>query len=238
MTKKTEIDIQKEARRIVGEYTYLDTGFLTLNGWFWEIIRRSDRYIAIINEVRRACDDVAESLKQSEGVRRLLGFKYLQEVTDLGIDTTPVRIGSLDDEHYFTFPFVNESYIGYPYYEFWWPAFGDSEKPVIKGVAPIRWNTYENLKPFAEMDPFEDNRFVESDKRRKHTGAKIILHGLTPVNEEDTIYCGISRKARKEDVLREIEKVLNQHRLRSKMKIRDDKWPWYLIVYDLHKKRL
>lgn len=236
MTKKTEIDIQKEARRIVGEYTYLDTDFLTLDGWFWEIIRRSDRYIAIIDEIRRACDDVAEPLKQSEGVRRLLGFKYLQEVTDLGIDTPLVPDGSLNEDHYFTFPFNDQHYIGYPYCEVWWPAFGDEEKPVIKGLAPLKWNTYENLKAFMEMmDSFEDSRSVELGKRRKHIVAKIILHGLTPVNAEDTIYCGISRKARKEDVLREIEKVLDQNRLRSKPKIRDDKWPWYLIVYDLHK---
>ncbi len=67
------------------------------------------------------------------------------------------------------------------------------------------------------------------------------LHVMDVPNElkvdtlENTVFVGISKTAKKEIVMKELEAIFDKYSEPPKTKIRTDKWKYYLIVYDVMK---
>jgi hypothetical protein len=65
---------------------------------------------------------------------------------------------------------------------------------------------------------------------------KDVLNTFSPKDVEDTIFVAISKSAKKKDIMDQIEIIVDKFVRRTNVKIRDDKWKYYLIVYDLREK--
>jgi len=85
------------------------------------------------------------------------------------------------------------------------------------------------------------DQIVDFFKENQHSSKKIqrtiddYLSYLSPGNPEETIYFGVSRKARKEDLEGVIIPFIREELkgLKEASRFRSDKWNIYLIVYDL-----
>jgi hypothetical protein len=106
-----------------------------------------------------------------------------------------------------------------------------SDESILDEVEEPYWGGGDEAASWdIEVEFIEEQRSKEM-KHRSHR----LLHMLAVSRPEDTIYVGISKKAKVKDIedylLPEIRKYLQPKTVR----VRNDKWLYYLIVYDLKK---
>ena len=101
----------------------------------------------------------------------------------------------------------------------------ESGKLLVEGAKFKRVLSYRNLLTHFSLYSLDD----------AHPElCKFILNTwLSPGRLEDTIYIGISRKAKITEIEKYLLPELKRYLIPHAPKIRDDKWKYYLIVYDL-----
>ncbi len=96
------------------------------------------------------------------------------------------------------------------------------------GKDKINSRTLKEYKKFVE----EFSKYGDKEVNKK---CFKIIQDLSMNDMRNTLYVGISTHAKIEDIKKEIHKILSKN-VKSEIKIRSDKWKYYLIVYDLKEK--
>lgn len=124
-------------------------------------------------------------------------------------------------------------------------------KPIIRGLTPLtfckidesiidehekRMQEYARLDDSDEQAEYRDvieNYYKYGDMEFNKHCQEIIEYGLSQMGLRNTLYIGISTEAKIDDIRRELEAILKEYIKTKKARIRDDKWKYYLITYDL-----
>lgn len=246
---KEKIDVEKMAKRIRGEYDYMDS--LPLEGWMWEITRRTRKYHDFFKE--------AETLSRNFGDVKYLWFKdKAREVFNGGL----VRVSIPENDRG-----RQRSKIVYePYYICIRLPFDVGEnaratlvpKPStryvdfqlsgvlyhIRGSVPYRaalWREVNwflprslphSLKPFRLEE--DSNLYVDTMRAPPYWYDGNMINHVTIGSNEETIYIGISKKAKMADIEEGLLPIIKQYLEPVQQRIRLDKWKYYIVAYDLH----
>lgn len=151
------------------------------------------------------------------GVRNQYTVKQLIETTrDLRIYyNEPVKANIHQNTHFILS--YQKRKIGIPKPDIKYCDFPSDMKPLIRGIFPIRVKTFNEL----------------SDTQT----SKQVLSKISPMELlEETLYIGIPIKAKLDNVRKYLPVEIKKYLKPEKSRIRDDKWKYYLIVYDLKTK--
>lgn len=257
MKKITEKEIQNEATRIKKEYAYMDS--MPLDGWFWEIIRRSPAYKTLCDElaalsvpiskehsdtIDMRLDDIGISIqylfppKSGIPLPPYLEPCYLIDHDDPEAEQKKVVKRELEvvprpNLSYHDFCRLSENRYGFG------PAF-----LLVRGVRPsCQIITPKQLR--ANVEIFKDLLyektksemgigFIMTEEQFIEKFLRLSLSMFFSENADDTILVRIDKKAKIKEVEEYLLPELRKHLKSSKPKIRAfEKWKYYLIVYDL-----
>lgn len=206
MKKIRTPDIAKRIKNLKQEYAYMDD--LTRDGWFWEMIRRSDEY---------------------EQTYKKLYTNYTletqHEMFTLGIspcadDTCPYpsQLSEEQKEGAIIFPRPDWRYIDF--------VQNKQSPPACHFATPVRSMDHSMV---------EKMRSLLLDEGAEQATRKL-FELLSPTFPEDTLYIGVALTSKMNDVLEEIHRILGPRLKKNPTKLRaTDKWKYYLIIYDLMK---
>lgn len=199
------------------DYDYMDK--MPLEGWFWEIIRRTEAYRLKYKELANAIQ-----MKNISKANTLLNEIY--------------RIGIFS--HRSIHPHGKKKYEKYFFlYRFskHWRSYHCLPKPEIKYniFLNIGWTPIINgLSPIIclNVDNFED---LKESLFRSYVNEidflKAIYRKCTP--DEDNLCVFIKTTANIKDIKRDLLPKIKGYLKPKKIRIRTDKWKYYLIAYDL-----
>lgn len=198
------------------DYDYMDD--MPLEGWIWEIIRRSETY-------NREYEKLEKTVKSKKGIAEALGI-FQEEAEKMGIDI-PYRFHfeknfKKANQDYFLNIELNEldATIAIPKPQC--KYINLDERISIKGTSPVIVIPHEGLIKDSSEGVLDED----------------LLNYLAVSTPEDTIYVGISRSAKVEDIEKHLLPLLRKYLKSAKPRIRDDKWKYYLICYDLRNQGL
>lgn len=222
--EKVEININP------AEYDYMDN--MPLEGWIWEFIRRKKEYQAAYKEIEKV---VLQSLKNKTAMQRAemntaVTSRLNNELEEMSIRFCEVKdYRHPPDPQYFLNVPANCKIVSIPKPQ---TKYCDVDlKGFIRNVSPVRVMTFDDI---IDGGISKTNGFVGADDAMDY--GEYLLKALTITNSEDTIYVGISKEAKLEDVKYHLLPVLKEYLERAEVRVRDDKWKYYLIVYDLKQK--
>jgi hypothetical protein len=205
------------------DYDYMDS--MPLKGWIWEIIRRGEGY-------KQEYDKLETAIKSEQDIREKLNV-FLLKAHELGVDCCSTSDNTKLNKDYFLAIEVEESsfmVIPKPQSQYRFLI----ENPIsINGESAYNILNSINRKFY---DKFIDRatRMMSTKKfSDPHTG-NFLLRALTLNTPGNTIYIGISKKAKDEDI-KQLTQQLRTYLKPDKPRIRDDKWKFYLICYDIKK---
>ena len=257
-TEKDLRGIKQEAQRIREEYAYMDD--LPLEGWMWEFIRRGRTY----QDAFKAFEEqvTAHDTKLPTPVKIDLQYTELlfqdEEVSDKffdliekGVSWPTIFNTPRDPKLYFIYGGTAiENGDGFPRPERKYCEFEKDVSPITYSK-PAHWETgddaFEMLKTdllfvlkqvFMELDTAKaqnlsrsllcDNldRWIHRTLNifRMRFGGGIVIH--------------VDTKRGKEEIKAELNSIIDQCVEQSKVKRRDNKWKYYIIVYDLKQRGL
>jgi hypothetical protein len=209
---------------------------LPLEGWIWEIIRRSEKYINSFDDFSKSesCDNLDNVLSSGVGIQimtttgnsesKFLLFKPINDSLKVAIkhediDNAKILTNMLygNTNLFFAIPRPAIKYID----------FSDNLTPKIQGIDSlynkVRCLTYDELKtPFKTSD----GECLDFD----------LQDVLSPFKAEDTLYIGIHRNANREEILQSLSVAIKKYLQPSRVKKRNDRWKYYLIVHDMKNK--
>lgn len=225
------------------DYNYMDD--MPLEGWIWEIVRRGKTFADVYKKMEelfnsfkkmRSNYDLAEEsiLEIQEDTVIRCYFTYEKFVKSINLDAYLVT--NKVDDYIILYPKPQSKYIEI------------KQRLVIVGLLPI--------KIFIPYTKLYDH--LGGDMTPERFGKYFFQYGID--NLEDNIYIIISKRSRIKDIKEDLFPLL-QGRLQQKVykkaryggpkpfhyplqerlqpvkpKVRDDRWKYYLIVYDLKKK--
>jgi len=222
------------------EYDYMDK--MPVEGWFWEIIRRSTDYRQAFDKFQKTILDKVSALsKNSKAVdERWLSIRvrevtknHIKKVQEMGvhIDWFVTRRKKEPNTNHLLVIRVGVEHLMIPRPEISYSDFDDDYKPGILGLDPFVISIWDDLKDLTKPINLTPGAPSEHDEW-EIASAKDCLETLSPTIPEETIYIGISRKAKLEDIEKRLLPELREHLDRKKPRMRDDKWKYYLITYD------
>jgi hypothetical protein len=223
-------NIEDQAMRIVEEYAYMDK--LPLEGWAWEMIRRGQDYPRLVDECLRDRKGIHTNPKYKSAERALIKRKLFmrsweKKFAAIGLDVM-FDEGEHSKDHYRVVKFRDHyetNYLALPDFEKKYIEF--NIKPSIIGTRSVKHVEYSTIAEW--QTTVEDWEAPDTD-----IGAiDELLHMLSPVKFEDTLYLGISRVGKKNEILTQISGIIDKFAKPTKKRLRTDKWKNYLIVYDL-----
>jgi len=242
--KKNE---KKEVKFNPADYKYMDA--IPFKGWIWEFIRRSQGY----NHLYRKIQDLISIERKGQPVDYSTDHKaytaFTSQIEDIGL--TPLH-ETYETQEYgdhtllceecrkkgLSLPTNSSPLIRYGHFiycfdrshEPWYfygipdPAIGYSKlryHPTIKGLSHLKCRSFDDLKKIPDWvlpSPLS------------------ILGFLSPSGIlEDTIYVGIRKDAKISDIEKNFVPTIKDHLKPKRSRRRDEKWKYYLIVYDLVK---
>lgn len=179
---------------------------MSYDGWMWEFIRRSENYNTAINQYK-----LLKNSRDKYTVKQLI-----QTIHSLKIYCNERVKTKIHQETHFIFSYEKRK-IGIPKPDIKYCDFSPDMKPLIRGIFPIRVKTLNELS--------------DAEKGRD------VLGRISPmVALEETLYIGIPIKAKLDNVRKYLPVEIKKYLKPEKSRIRDDKWKYYLIVYDLKRK--
>jgi len=184
------------------------TDTLPLEGWIWEFIRRNSDYNRFYEECKTTEINYNNYLKK---------IGRITEVCALRPNYSSHKL----DKKLFLIKF----FIAIPNPKASYDKFGDF-KPDIDGFTPV-----------IAFKPQEDDLTHDSFSERH--SSYIVNAVLPPVANIDTLYVGIDTKADINFVEEKLKLILEKYlrRREGRGRVRDDKWKYYLIAYDLKKEK-
>lgn len=229
MRRVTEKEVKEEKRlaeKIKEEYAYMDN--MPFEGWMWEIIRRSERYkrnYDFLKQYASQIDDNGNLIQyewKEEDFLTILGkpmadcIVSIRETGVLGIFFGSYKLINPDQYILFICP---GSWTHYPNYEIKFVDFPENIKPSIWGLEPLEVFTLDTFTPPGKA--FELYERAISD--------------LIIMKCKNKICVTISKSANIKDIEKTLFTAIKKYLKPRKIKTRDDKWRYYLIVYDLKK---
>lgn len=226
--------LNQVARGIDSDYSFMDK--LNMNGWFWEIIRRSTEYKAKFNEFKLLAQQQESSgeIAIGELCRSIVKCALVDIEVGLEVNYQISDVDEWDDSLYLSAHLCdpiseNRDYWAIPNPEIKYSEFEDCHKPVI-GRRKIKFMPYDLI--------------IGLEKSGEMAGHVRTYHDLLcamspdPIHPEETLYFGISKKTRPKDMDGEVIPYLRMviekfGTAPDRTKIRDDRWKYYLIIYDL-----
>ena len=220
MSKKMPVKLVSKEREqllksIKSKYAFLNDD-LPLEGWFWEIVRRHQGYRNVYDKFVR-------------------GDKYIFLREKVGGEPCFIfDLNEVNREHYAMQPFFDHGedklYIAYPNPEIRYIDF-KAPLPIIHGISPVVCCTHDHFK-----SSFKDALISILDESATFDEKlEAVLSCLVPTNPEDTLFVGVSRTAKIDDIERTLIPAIRNYLKKKTDKVRDDKWAYYLIAYDLKK---
>jgi hypothetical protein len=233
------------------DYDYMDK--MPLEGWIWEIVRRGESYKHEYEKIEKAAEE------SKAKIDKLLS-SFQSGVSKMGIDfhLKCAERRTFNPDYFLLIECEASLFIGIPKPQSKYICLNAETQ--IKQIKP--WNIINlaeeavglTYRMFEKSHIAENWRAVISsttessmnDEKLPFTRREIIttmyllnhlLYGLAAPTPEDTVYVGISKGAKDEDIdklIRTVKKYLKS----NKPRVRDEKWKYYLICYDLRKKGL
>lgn len=212
------------------DYDYMDS--MPLEGWIWEFIRRNELYRKHYSLQKQDHNYFFDPVK----LFSLVPYRYYRPKQQNGkqrelpssrnyLIIERALINSLADAVlYECFPSPNRKYTDF-----------HQHKPLIKGLLAVSICDFRRYckEPLAERT--EDNpAFLQYCYR-------FVTNYLAIGTPENTLYFGISKEARREDVKKQINDLLKEYLPERKNKPRvrkKNEWKHYLMVYDLSEANL
>ncbi len=220
------------------QYDYLDK--LRISGWLWELIRRNEKYKALIRELSLQIKDTpfkAERILTAStwelkldtlNARTREILSVLQN--EFGIKPNPsVSRTCKCPRHYLLadvkFPEDDRAMlVGFPYPETSYREF--CHPPVIQGAKPVA-SAKISSKALEALEKGDDNLFNQYCFK--------MINKISPsLDIENTLYVGISLSAKKEDLKAQLERLIDEHvKTPNSARFYPDKWKYGLIVRDI-----
>ena len=211
MMKLTEKQKLKIASKIPSEYDYMDE--LSMNGWTWEFLRRSKGYREDFSKLEKKVETGAWDDEDDNGPSK-------PEYMDTRIAMLPLPIVKGDSGNYLKVnPPFKGSYAMQRRYDI--TTEYHIPRPSIR---------YIDLAPPPFVLPKKKDYVI-------YTSIESLMWQLNlERDDEDVFYIEVGKHAKitdlKENLLRDISKFLKKKTPR----IRQSKWKFYMIVYDLKQK--
>ncbi len=217
-------------------YDYMDR--MPLEGWFWEIIRRSNEYKAYYAELEKAFTGDSKKTNWGKYNQRLLndyrsgmiGKTFLaldfwgKKIFENKILWPGVDVNLIEKKVQENFLILSkDKKVGYilPKPRTKYKDFDKYNRPKIIGVYPVK------VHPGAGYELMKKEHGEQSAK-------DTIFRILTFEEPQLTIYVGISLTAKLQDIMTGLEPHLKTLLVRKTARIRAfDKWKYYLITFDL-----
>lgn len=248
---KKKADMQEKAKRSRDEYAYMDN--MPLEGWIWEFVRRDQRFQSAFqtikgvmakfkvipepwpDEFRQAHDYIRSivSVGPFNDRERPIPPKYLI----LSPKNRPARARKLPSYWRIRYPDPKARYC-----DFGSAGNGpECPKPFIWGTRPFVIREYstleENARNLADIKEAVKAQAREEPIDELDAIAALVrmasLEHLKIGESENTICIGISKKARMGEIENDLLPALAGFLNKKKPKIRDEKWKYYLVLYDL-----
>ena len=231
--KKIIQSIADEANRIVEEYAHMDT--LPFEGWMWEMMRRGHEYPRLLDECLRDRKSIHANPKyksiEKPWMRRALFMRlWGRKFASIGLDVIfdedrhsrdhchVVRFRDRYETTYMALPDFKEKYTEFKF------------KPTIIGTRSVKYAEYSAIDEWRKTVEDEEDYSIDEGS------IDALLHMLSPVRFENTLYIGISRTGKRKEIEDQVLYLIKRFVKSSKNRVRTDKWKYYLIVYDLAKK--
>jgi hypothetical protein len=224
------------------QYDYLDK--LHISGWLWELIRRNEKYKALIRELSVQIKDTPLNAERflTLGTWELkldtLNARTREILTilqnEFGIKpNASVARSCKCSRHYLLadvrFPEDDRAMlIGFPNPETSYNEF--CHPPVIHGAKPVAAAKISS-KALDALEKGDDNLFNQYCFK--------MINKISPsLDIENTLYVGISMNAKKEDLKAQLERLIDEHvKTPKRAKFYPDKWKYGLIVRDIRNDR-
>lgn len=220
------------------QYDYLDN--LHISGWLWELIRRNEKYKALIRELSVQIKDTPLNAERfltlgtwelkldTLDVRTREILSILQN--EFGIRPNPSVSRTCKCSHHYLladvkFPEDDRAMlVGFPYPETSYREF--CHPPVIQGAKPVA-SAKISSKALEALEKGDNDQFNQYCFK--------MINKISPsLDIENTLYVGISLNAKKEDLKAQLERLIDEHVQTSKrVKFFPDKWKYGLIVRDI-----
>lgn len=216
----TPEQIDKEAERIREEYAYMDD--LSLNGWMWEMIRRTSQYQQNVNKIDALVKPLPKD--RTSGTHSAL-VRHVSDIKDMKIELYEEDPREYSGDLHILISIDSDTCLPVPRYEFKYNEFETNQGPHIIGFSEIRAFPHKFLKLISEF-PYptsEENNYPIPK----------LLSILSPHDPDDIIYICFSKHGQKEVILRSMNKMLDHFLEPIDNRKRLDRWKNYIIVYDL-----
>jgi hypothetical protein len=225
----------------IDEYAFMDN--MPLSGWMWEFIRRNGINIAICEDIERLSNKIELWAIELDG-RIVVDYKhatspksfiFLLERLENDLCVKPL-LGRQDefDERYFLrlrFSNNNSHVLAIPKPDFNYSAF-TTRKPFIIGATAVKGYLFSDDLLYQQKN--------EEKSPYPSIASFIFKDDLTPVDATDTLYLGISLRANRDDIYKEIRDMVLKSQESKNIDVvrkkRYTKWKKYIVIYDLHKK--
>lgn len=219
------------------DYDYMDT--MSMDGWFWEIIRRNKNYIKYFGEIEALGNQlmhIKKKTKNTEATLNQITDKFLEAYRELRVelwnDINIRDFNKLSQDTFLAIP----SFFGRKHRILPRPdaKYRDikSYLPKIRGSSiPIKIYSYDEL--IKEIGRYSEYPFKKAWVKSSAPYIAI-LQALTPASLEDSLYIGIPLTVKMERLEKELIPAIRKHVRQKKNRVRaTDKWKFYLIAYDL-----
>jgi len=199
-------------------YDFMDK--MPLKGWIWEFIRRSESYIQEYKTIEKA-------ITKSSGENDKVINHFLKKIQQMRLNVPFHRVEESNKDYFLEIKegmYIPKPNATYSYIH---------ESLDIKGITPVKVIPY---KEYSE----DESRFRnvihlldgDIDFEEEHPAVSLVQDLAMPTLE-NTIYVGISKKAKIEDIEKQLLPILSEYLETGKQRARDDKWKYYLICFDL-----
>ncbi len=223
---------------IKNQYDFLDS--LHISGWLWELIRRNEKYKALIRELSLQIKDTPLNAERfltlgtwelkldTLNVRTREILSILQNEFGIKPNTSVARSCNCS-RHYLLadvkFPEDDRAMlVGFPYPETAYREF--CHPPVIHGAKPVAAAKIGS-KALEALEKGDNDQFNQYCFK--------MINKISPsLDIENTLYVGISLNAKKEDLKAQLERLIDEHvKTPKSARFYPAKWKYGLIIRDI-----
>lgn len=246
--------IEKEAQCIREEYAYMDD--MPLKGWIWEFVRRGQVY----QDRFKAFEDIATRCRTMHPRNAEIDryeynelffqepdfWKAFEDLIGAGVLWPIIAQSKLDADLFFTYCGTEvDDGDGFPRPSRKFCDFDDNLKPIVYRK-PAYYSTGDAMFQHAKADILfllKKIFFELEEARTEHLSRKSLTDNmdrwiyrtlnLFEYRFGKGIVITVDTLKGKEEIKAELNSIIDEVVPQSKTKRRNDKWKYYLIVYDL-----
>jgi hypothetical protein len=198
------------------DYDYMDD--MPLEGWIWEFIRRGEAYRFQFKKLEDSRKEISQM--KMDKVFSLLS-KIREEIDVVFYGTSKPE--KINPNHYLIIRIGKEGFtMCLPKPEC---RYIDLKGIYIDSAILAKITTQGKKLTFYSRADF--HWFTDQNNQKG-----FLINDITLPIKEDTIYIGLSKRIQKKDI-DHLYQILKKENYLKPSKVRDDKWKYYLITYDI-----